>query len=172
MRAVEQGMWSLRWVMLLTVFAVMSGALLLVGFVVYDFIHLFAVVFSKGVGIEARTELLMILIEIIDQALMAGVMLMFGFGIYEIFISKIDVEGATGQRPKLLVIDSIDQLKGKLGAMVVMMLIVKFLSLSTKMQIHSPTDLLMFAASVALLGLALFLTNAKMKAKPATKPQA
>ncbi|WP_415887999.1 hypothetical protein ACMXYO_08155 [Neptuniibacter sp. QD37_6] len=48
-----------------------------------------------------------------------------------------------------------------------MMLIVKFLSLSTEMEISEPSDLLMYAASVALLGLALFLTNAKMKDKQA-----
>ncbi|WP_415898327.1 YqhA family protein [Neptuniibacter sp. QD48_11] len=167
MRKVEQGLWSLRWIMLLTVFSVMAGALLLVGFVIYDFVHLAQVAFSEGIGLNARTELLMILIEIIDQALMAGVMLMFSFGIYEIFISKMNVEGGSSQRPKLLVIESIDQLKGKLGAMVIMMLIVKFLSLSTEMEISEPSDLLMYAASVALLGLALFLTNAKMKDKQA-----
>ena len=157
-------MWSLRWVMLLTVIAIMAGALLLVGFVVYDFIHLIDVVINKGLGIDARVELLLILIEIIDQALMAGLMLMFGFGIYEIFINKIEVNSETGaQHPKLLVIDSIDQLKRKLGSMVIMMLIVKFLSLSTEMVIEEPADLLMYATSVALLGLALFLTNVKFK---------
>lgn len=164
MKTLEKGMWSLRWVMLLTVMAIMSGALLLVGFVVYDFIHLADVVINKGLGLDARVELLLILIEIIDQALMAGLMLMFGFGIYEIFISKIEIGDGDEQHPKLLVIDSIDQLKRKLGSMVIMMLIVKFLSLSTEMVIEEPSDLLMYATSVALLGLALFLTNAKFKA--------
>lgn len=165
MKSLEKGMWSLRWVMLLTVIAIMAGALLLVGFVVYDFIHLADVAINKGLGLDARVELLLILIEIIDQALMAGLMLMFGFGIYEIFISKIEVGGEGDEKhPKLLIIDSIDQLKRKLGSMVIMMLIVKFLSLSTEMIIEEPSDLLMYATSVALLGLALFLTNVKFKA--------
>lgn len=164
MKGLEKGMWSLRWIMLLTVIAIMAGALLLVGFVVYDFIHLVDVAVNKGLGLDARVELLLILIEIIDQALMAGLMLMFGFGIYEIFISKIEVGDEDEQHPKLLVIDSIDQLKRKLGSMVIMMLIVKFLSLSTEMVIEEPSDLLMYATSVALLGLALFLTNVKFKA--------
>ncbi|MAY42043.1 MULTISPECIES: hypothetical protein [unclassified Neptuniibacter] len=65
----RKNMWSLRWVILLTVMAIMAGALLLVGFVVYDFIHLVDVAINKGLGLDARIELLLILIEIIVQSL-------------------------------------------------------------------------------------------------------
>ncbi len=90
---------------------------------------------------------------------------MFGFGIYEIFISKIKIDKRSEDlHSNLLVINSIDELKRKLGSMVIMMLILQFLSLTTKMVIEEPSDLLMYATSVALLGLAVFLTNVKFKA--------
>lgn len=161
MNRIENALWSTRWLMLATVIAVICGSFALIGFVISDFIHLAQVIFSYGFSSDVRTEVLLIIVEIVDQALMAGVMVIFALGIYEIFIDKIEVEGETS--PKLLVINSITQLKGKLGALVIMILIVKFLSLSIEMTISTPTDLLMYAASVALLGLALFLTSAKSK---------
>ncbi len=161
MNRVESSLWSTRWLMLVTVLAVICGSFALIGFVVSDFIHLLQVIVSHGFSADVRTEVLLIIIEIVDQALMAGVMIIFGLGIYEIFIDKIDIEGETS--PQLLIINSISQLKGKLGSLVIMILIVKFLSLSIEMEISTPTDLLMYAASVALLGLALFLTSMKVK---------
>ena len=161
MKYIEKALWSMRWLMIVTVAAVMAGAFVLVGFVVTDFLHLVVVLFDRGFTPETRIEVLLIIIEIVDQALMAGVMLMFGLGIYEIYISKLDVDSGHSSAPKLLVVSSITQLKGKLGAMVIMILIVKFLSLSIEMHIDTPDQLLMYAASVAFLGLALYLTNGK-----------
>ncbi|MDF2182538.1 YqhA family protein [Neptuniibacter sp. CAU 1671] len=165
MKPFEALLWSMRWLMIPAVVAVIACALPLIGFVVSDIVHLADVLLSTGFTAESRVELLFITVEIVDQSLMAGVMIMFGLGIYEIFIGKIAPELTGAFSSKLLVVTSIAQLKSKLGTLVIMILIVKFLSLSIEMGIETPTDLLMYAASVALLGLALFLTNNKGGAK-------
>lgn len=165
MKPFETLLWSMRWLMIPAVVAVIACALPLIGFVVSDIVHLADVLLSTGFTAESRVELLFITVEIVDQSLMAGVMIMFGLGIYEIFIGKIAPELTGAFSSKLLVVTSIAQLKSKLGTLVIMILIVKFLSLSIEMGIETPTDLLMYAASVALLGLALYLTNNKGGAK-------
>ncbi len=165
MKPFETLLWSMRWLMIPAVVAVIACALPLIGFVVSDIVHLVDVLLSTGFTAESRVELLFITVEIVDQSLMAGVMIMFGLGIYEIFIGKIAPELTGAFSSKLLVVTSIAQLKSKLGTLVIMILIVKFLSLSIEMGIETPTDLLMYAASVALLGLALYLTNNKGGAK-------
>ncbi len=159
---------TMLWSMIPAVVAVIACALPLIGFVIADMAHLIAVLFASGFTADTRIELLFITVEIVDQSLMAGVMIMFGLGIYEIFIGKIAPEMTGAFSSKLLIVTSIAQLKNKLGTLVIMILIVKFLSLSIEMEIETPTDLLMYAASVALLGLALFLTSHKGSAKPLT----
>ncbi|MFW1678283.1 YqhA family protein [Pontibacter sp. JAM-7] len=169
MKLFERTLWSSRWLMIPTVVAVIVSALPLIGFVISDLVHLVAVLLQQGFTQQTRVELLFITVEIVDQSLMAGVMIMFGLGIYEIFIGKIMPEKSAAFSSKLLVVTSIAQLKSKLGTLVIMILIVKFLSLSIEMSIQTPMDLLMYAASVALLGLALFLTNSKVLGKPAER---
>jgi len=58
--------------------------------------------------------------------LIAVVLLIFSFGIYELFISEIDDAENSEVGSKILAIHSLDELKDKLGKVVVMVLIVSF----------------------------------------------
>ncbi|MGF1547298.1 MAG: YqhA family protein [Thiotrichales bacterium] len=112
---------------------------------------------------EARVALRAVMVthvvEIIDGYLLATVMLIFSLGLYELFISKLEQAGRYEQSSKVLLISSLDDLKSRLGKVVLMILIVKFFEHALGMSFDTPLHLLEFAAGVALIGLALYLSH-------------
>lgn len=102
----------------------------------------------------------------VDIYLFAMVLIIFGMGVYELFINKIDpVEKKVDSRPSWLQISSIDELKSSLGKVILMVLIVSFFKHSLDIEYHSATDLLLLAAGIVLLAGALFIANYHPKDK-------
>lgn len=99
-------------------------------------------------------------VEIVDGYLLATVLLIFSLGLYELFISKIDQAEEAENSSNVLLISSLDDLKGRLAKVILMILIVKFFEHAISMTFASPLDLLYLAAGISLLGLALFLSHA------------
>lgn len=96
----------------------------------------------------------------IDIYLFAMVLIIFGMGIYELFITKIDpVEQKVDSRPSWLQISSIDDLKSSLGKVILMVLIVLFFKHSLNIKYENAADLLFLALGILLLAGALFLAN-------------
>lgn len=100
-------------------------------------------------------------VEIVDGYLLATVMLIFALGLYELFISKIDQAQGAETSSKVLVIDSLDDLKTRLGKVVLMILIVKFFEYVVDIRFRTAIELLYLAAGIALIGLALYLSHAE-----------
>ena len=102
----------------------------------------------------------------VDIYLFAMVLVIFGMGVYELFINKIDpVEKKVDSRPSWLQISSIDELKSSLGKVILMVLIVSFFKHSLEIQYSSPKDLLLLATGIVLLAGALFIANYHHKEK-------
>ena len=96
----------------------------------------------------------------VDIYLFAMVLVIFGMGVYELFINKIDpVEKKVDSRPSWLQISSIDELKSSLGKVILMVLIVSFFKHSLDIQYDSAKDLLLLATGIVLLASALFIAN-------------
>lgn len=96
----------------------------------------------------------------VDIYLFAMVLIIFGMGIYELFINKIDpVEKKVDSRPSWLQISSIDELKSSLGKVILMVLIVSFFKHSLDIEYKSSQDLLLLALGILLLAGALFIAN-------------
>ncbi|RDH82454.1 MAG: hypothetical protein DIZ80_09180 [endosymbiont of Galathealinum brachiosum] len=110
--------------------------------------------------IALRSTTITHVVELIDGYLLAIVLLIFALGLYELFISKIDDAENAENASQVLVINSLDDLKARLSKVIVMILIVKFFEHALGMHFKSPVDLLAFAAGIALIGLALYLTHA------------
>ncbi|KAA3453446.1 Membrane protein [Gossypium australe] len=108
--------------------------------------------------------------------LMGTVMLVFGMGLYELFVCNLDIaktqpkEKATSpsnlfglfalkERPRWLEIKSVSELKTKLGHVIVMLLPIGFFDKCKKVVKHSTQDLLCFSASVLLSSGCLFLLS-------------
>ncbi|CAM8995482.1 unnamed protein product [Rhodiola kirilowii] len=114
------------------------------------------------------------LVEAIDVYLLGTVMLVFGMGLFELFVSNLDVPDSFSddkfqnrsnffglftlkERPKWLEIKSVNELKTKLGHVIVMLLLIGLFEKSKKAVILSPVDLLCFSASVLLSSACLYL---------------
>lgn len=128
---------------------------------------------------HATGKVILLLVEALDTYLMGTVMLIFGMGLYGLFISSLDVSaensGLQGsgtlfgsnffglfklqERPKWLKIQSLEELKAKLGHAIVMILLVGMFDKSKKIPIQSPMDLLCFSMSVLLASGCLYLLS-------------
>lgn len=96
----------------------------------------------------------------VDIYLFAMVLIIFGVGIYELFINKIDpVERMVDERPSWLQVSSIDDLKSSLGKVILMVLIVSFFKHSIDIPYESSKDLLLMAVGVVLIALSLLIAS-------------
>ncbi|XP_050214784.1 uncharacterized protein LOC126665895 isoform X1 [Mercurialis annua] len=121
-------------------------------------------------------KVILLLVEAIDVYLLGTVMLVFGMGLYELFVSNLDtpkfMSGDTlvqksnlfglftlKERPRWLEVKTVNELKTKLGHVIVMLLLIGFFEKSKTAIIHSPIDLLCFATSVFLCSACLYLLS-------------
>jgi uncharacterized membrane protein YqhA len=100
------------------------------------------------------------IVEVVDGYLLATVMLIFSLGIYELFISDIDQAHGSKSSSKILVIDSLDDLKSRLAKVILMIMIVTLFEQAINMHMSTPLDLLYLGGSIALIALALYWSHA------------
>jgi len=158
----ETILWRSRLVMLLAVLVALIAAVLVILGNFVDLAHLgslFGQYLTNEHDVTTRQAMMLAVIELLDGFLMAGVLLIFSFGLYELFISSIEPADKSQQKGKILNIKNIDVLKNKLGKVILMMLIIKVFSFTIQLKISNALELLMLAAAVALIALALFLTK-------------
>jgi len=97
------------------------------------------------------------IIGAVDLYLIGVVMLLFSFGLYELFISEIDVaKDAKGEDNKILAIHSLDQLKDKISKVIVMVLVVGFFQKVGHTHYNGALDMLYFALSITAVALGLY----------------
>ena len=95
------------------------------------------------------------LIGAIDLYLIAVVLLIFSFGIYELFVSQID-KAQVSESSQILEIHSLDELKDKIAKVIIMVLIVKYFQMLLDMSFNGALEMLYLAISILGLSLALF----------------
>jgi uncharacterized membrane protein YqhA len=161
----ERWLWRAR---LMVVIPVVASLLLGLGVIVItsvDVVNLLGKVpgYFAATDAAARSELrldvLSQTVAIVDGYLLAAIMVLFGLGLYELFISKLTLAEESDFADRLLHIESIDDLKRKLGRVVVLVLIVKFFQVALELKYQTTEDLLLLAIGVALMGVALYLTG-------------
>ena len=96
------------------------------------------------------------IIGAVDLYLIAVVMLIFSFGIYELFISHIDEAMAEKNTSKILKVTSLDQLKDKIAKVIIMVLVVNFFQRVLHTEFKTPLEMLYFALAIAALSLGLY----------------
>jgi uncharacterized membrane protein YqhA len=139
-----------RWLMIVPVFSLVVGAAY--------FAYLTGYEVFKGVTAGDPGKSVVLLIHALDTSLLTAVMILFALGLFELFIGTIDVPDDHPFR-RVLVIESLDDLKGKLATVLVMLLFVTFFEEVQRLQAGNFTDLLFLAGGVALLGVGLWLTR-------------
>jgi len=98
-------------------------------------------------------------IALIDGYLLGAFMFIFGFGLYELFLADFQEVRSSEASGRILRIKSLDDLKTRLGKVILIILIVEIFKDAFDIKAHSPLDLLYVAAAIALIGLALYLTR-------------
>ena len=163
----ESLLWSSRYIVIAAVLSSLGAgiAMFYIATVdaVYMLIHLVGYA-SPDLDVDARGQLRGVtvthVVEIVDGYLLATVMLIFALGLYELFISKIDMAENDETSSNVLMITSLDDLKGRLAKVIMMILIVKYFEHAIKMSFNNPLDLLYLAGGITLIGLAIYLSHA------------
>jgi len=164
----EAFLWRTRLLVLLAVLSSLVGAfaLFLAG-LVEVFIPLFK--FFKTLDYEVFSKKLVAsAIASIDMFLIATFLLIFSLGLYELFISKIDIAYKDPRSSKVLFITNLEDLKTKLGRVVIMVIIVTFFKQTIDMEYKTPLDILYLSVGALGISLALYFTH-KQKAGEESK---
>jgi uncharacterized protein (TIGR00645 family) len=86
----------------------------------------------------------------IDLYLIGIVLMIFSFGVYELFISKIDVARESDEL-NILEVRSLDQLKDKILKVIVVVLVVSFFKRVMEIDVKSVTEILYLAVAILLI---------------------
>ena len=164
----EQSLVSIRFLALLAVIASLIGCLGMFYISTVDLWKLFVQMagYIDAISIEgqhrgARATTISYVIELVDGYLLALMMLIFAIGIYQLFVSRIDRTQIVDESGAVWVVNSLDDLKARLGKVVIIILIVEFFEQTMGMDIATPLDALYTAGAIALIGLALYLSHAR-----------
>lgn len=163
-RFFEGLLWNSRLVTLVAVIASLVVALVMFYIATADVFSLTAEVgHYAALASVAREELHAKIVahvaEIVDGYLFATILIIFSLGLYELFISKIDAIELSPIASRLLLIQSLDDLKERLAKVVFLILIVRYFQYALETQIHAPLDLLYLAIGIALIAISLYLTG-------------
>ncbi len=113
------------------------------------------------------------IIGAVDLYLIAIVILIFSFGVYELFISKMTPpEEIKFKLPPILEITSLDELKDKLAKVIVMVLLVSFFKKVLYIKYDGALEMMYFALSISALSVGVYLLHkdAFHKKKAIKKP--
>ena len=159
----EKVLWNARYITILAVVLsiVSSFTLLVIGS--WEIIE--AVIFYNPLfdeSITSNNDLLFKIISAIDLFLIGIVLLIFGFGIYELFVSDIDFTNSKFNESTLKIKD-LDQLKNKIIKVIIIVLIVKFFEKILKFSesFKDPIDILYFSLSILSICFGYYLINRK-----------
>ena len=159
----EKALWSTRFIVLIAVILSIISSVtlfLLGGWDIIQATILNNPLFNKN--INSNNDILFKIISSVDLFLIGIVLLIFGFGIYELFISEIDF--AKGKfAESTLKINNLDQLKNKIIKVIIIVLIVKFFEKVLKLSHNftTPKDLIFFSLSILAICIGYFLINRK-----------
>jgi uncharacterized membrane protein YqhA len=99
------------------------------------------------------------LVSAVDDYLIGTVFLIFGIGLYELFISKIDVAENDETSSKVLIIHDLDALKEKIAKVVIMVLIVTFFKYAININYTEMINLLYLSIGILLIAVSIYLTH-------------
>ena len=160
-RIFESSLWGSRFIVILAVVFGLIGAIALFIVASFDIYTTAKYVFNTYLNHahpeNFHNDVVGGIIGAVDLYLIGVVMLLFSFGLYELFISDIDVAKMDKEREnKILSIHSVDQLKDKISKVIVMVLVVGFFQKVGHTEYNGALDMLYFAISIAAVAAGLF----------------
>jgi uncharacterized membrane protein YqhA len=146
---------STRFLVVIAVFGLICGAVITFGWGLHG-VYQYGETLLDG----DETQGLVGALKMIDTFLLATVMMVFGVGLWELFVGDLDL-------PEWLEIHSLDDLKSKLADVIVLVVAIKALEKLTTAK--TPLDALYYSAAAGLIVLGLTLSSLVKITKRATK---
>ena len=159
--------WRSRFIIILSVIFGLLGAIVLFIIASID-IYSISIFTIKSLlhGLhppKLHENLVSTIIGAVDLYLIAVVLFIFAFGLYELFISEIDEASNDEKTSKILEIKSLDQLKDKIAKVIVMVLVVSFFKRVLHTEYNGAQEMLYFAFSILALALGLYFLHKDTK---------
>jgi uncharacterized membrane protein YqhA len=165
--AFEGLLWGSRYLVLVGVLASLAAAVAMLFMAAVDTIrlaghavHYAARDLTVEVQAAMRSTAITHVVEIVDGFLLAAFLIIFALGLYELFVSKIQAAEGSAFAGSILNVGSLDDLKGKLAQVILVMLVVEVFEQAAAIRATSALDVLAVAAGVALIGTAIYLGGA------------
>jgi len=156
----EGAIWRSRFIVILAVVFGLLGAIILFVVASMDIWGVAAYTFNTittGAHPEHfHEDIVAGIIGAVDLYLIAVVMFIFSFGVYELFISEIDEAAESKDGSNVLAIHSLDELKDKIAKVIVMVLVVNFFQRVLHTTFATPLEMLYFALSILALAVGLY----------------
>jgi uncharacterized membrane protein YqhA len=171
---IESLLWNSRFVVVVAVLASMVAALGVFYVVTVDVYYAIAHLIdyadpsmSEAARQEIRNNTLTHVVEAVDGYLLATVLIIFALGLYELFVSDLDQARHSRAASKVLVIDTLDDLKNRLAKVILMIMVVKLFENAVRTKMESALELVYLGGAIALVGVALYLTHGGEEHGPA-----
>ena len=159
----EKLLWNTRFIVIIAVLLSIVASIIL--FMLGGLEIIQAIAFHNPIfdqSITTNNDILFKIISAIDLFLIGIVLLIFGFGVYELFINEINF-AKSKFKDSTLKIKSLDQLKNKIIKVIIIVLMVKFFEkvLILSNNFSSPNDLLLMSISILSICIGYYLINKK-----------
>jgi uncharacterized membrane protein YqhA len=154
----EASIWNFRFLILVPVVFSLFSALRLIIIGTVDIWAGLRLPFDpKNPEGEATVKIIAYIIGGIDYYLIGIVLLIFAFGIYELFISEIDIKHKDDSN--ILQSETLEELKGKLVNVMVVALIVSLFKKMLNLEIKQISDAIYIALAILLISISQYLLN-------------
>ena len=162
----ESVLWESR---LLMIIAVVLSALMTLGVFFLTAIDVVQIVQSLAayadfsLAAEARDDLrakiITLVVKTIDTFLIAAILLIFAFGLYELFINELNMARKSEAARKLLQTHTLDELKSRVAGLLLLILVIEFFQQALRFRYNSALDIFYLAAGILLISAAFYLSN-------------
>lgn len=151
---VELCLWKIRYLMLFPIIFVFFSMLYLIVLMGSRF---FEAVLMIDQLLDSPFEILSLLIDVIDFSLLCVIGLIIIRWLYEIFLNRLEIQSKDQLQADQVLIHDIDELKQKLGKVIIISLIVHVFKQIILFTVQDRIDIIALGLVVALLALALYL---------------
>jgi uncharacterized membrane protein YqhA len=156
--AVERALWGSRLLMLVGVAGSVLMAVIVLWMSAVDLAVLAGDAYSYASASDRsdlRADLIGGIVKTIDSFLLAAILVLVAFGLYELFVSRLDPARDGASNPRILLVLSIDDLKDRIAKLVVLILVIEFFQKSLEAELTEADDLLKLAGAISLVAVAL-----------------
>jgi uncharacterized membrane protein YqhA len=171
--SVESLIWNSRRAIFLAVIACMVAFFAVLFMTVIDLFQVVIPVYKQIINLDfaadtshLHEETLKRVVGLVDSFLVAIFLLIFAFGMYELFVSELDPARKEQRQSRgdtailgLLSIRNLDDLKSNLVKVITAILIVTLFENAVALDVNTPIELVYFAAAIVLVASALYIIH-------------